>query len=127
MPGGPANSVGALSRLFRRFSRSASEEHSEQLQRAGAEAGCDHIDACELRSAVTLLGQVTMVTLNPHGIQRGFEAELNDGTGTVRLVWMGRPQVPGIDPGRTMRVQGRLTLIDGHRAIFNPRYTLLPD
>lgn len=90
----------------------------------GASAA-EHLCDCQLRTEVTLVGQITVLTLCVKGVGRGLEAELDDGTGTVRLVWLGRPSVPGIVAGRRLQVTGRLTQTDGRRTIFNPRYELL--
>jgi DNA/RNA endonuclease YhcR with UshA esterase domain len=55
-----------------------------------------------------------------------MEAELWDGTGTVTLVWLGRRDIAGIEPGRKLVVHGRMTTLKGQRAIYNPRYELQP-
>lgn len=77
-----------------------------------------------LRVPVTLRGTISSVTVNPRGVNRWLEAVLDDGTGEVLLVWMGRRTVRGIDPGRTLEATGTLTLLDGRRAIYNPSYSL---
>ena len=55
-----------------------------------------------------------------------MEAELWDGTGNVTLVWLGRREIPGIQPGRRIVVHGRLTSQHGQPTIFNPAYELRP-
>ena len=55
-----------------------------------------------------------------------MEAELWDGTGQVTLVWLGRRDIPGIQPGRRIVVHGRLTNRKGEPTIFNPSYELQP-
>ena len=55
-----------------------------------------------------------------------LEVELRDGSGGVTLVWLGRRQIPGIDAGRTLKVQGRISCHEGRRLVYNPRYELLP-
>ena len=43
----------------------------------------------------------------------------------VTLVWLGQRRIPGIEPGRTRRVQGRVgQLQQGTKAIYNPRYEI---
>ena len=44
----------------------------------------------------------------------------------MTLVWLGRRQIPGIDPGRTIKVCGRISCQEGRRLLYNPRYELLP-
>jgi hypothetical protein len=43
----------------------------------------------------------------------------------LRVVWLGRRRVPGIDPGCELRLEGMLTVRDGLPTMFNPRYELL--
>lgn len=53
-----------------------------------------------------------------------LQAELGNGSDQIRLVWLGREHIPGIEPGRTLAVEGRLTVQRGRPTIFNPRYDL---
>jgi hypothetical protein len=64
--------------------------------------------------------------MRPRGGSLTMEAELWDGTGRVLLVWLGRRDIPGIEPGRKIVVHGRLTSMKGERAIYNPAYELQP-
>jgi len=43
----------------------------------------------------------------------------------LRVVWLGRRRVPGVDPGCELRLEGMLTLRDGLPTMFNPRYEIL--
>jgi hypothetical protein len=52
------------------------------------------------------------------------EAELFDGTDSILLVWIGRRRIPGIEPGKTLQVRGRVGERDGRKAIYNPYYEL---
>jgi hypothetical protein len=47
---------------------------------------------------------------------------LGDGTGTVILRFLGRTAVPGMDPGRLVRVDGTPALIGGALVVLNPIY-----
>ena len=51
-------------------------------------------------------------------------AELGNGTDQVRLVWLGREHITGIEPGRVLQVEGRLSVQRGRPTMFNPRYDL---
>jgi hypothetical protein len=44
----------------------------------------------------------------------------------MKIVFLGRRSIAGIEPGAGMRVTGTIGHADGHLAIFNPVYTLLP-
>ncbi|MDR6507820.1 hypothetical protein J2805_003527 [Arthrobacter oryzae] len=43
----------------------------------------------------------------------------------LRVVWLGRRRVPGVDPGCELRLEGMLTFRDGLPTMFNPRYEIL--
>ena len=75
---------------------------------------------------VTVHGQLTTVTLRPRGGVPALEAELYDGSAVLTVIWLGRRRIAGISPGRSMRVTGRIGVLDGVRTMYNPRYELLP-
>ncbi len=84
------------------------------------------IAECQNRERVELAGTLRAVTTRPRGGNLTMEAELWDGTGNVTLVWLGRREIPGIQPGRRIVVHGRLTSQHGQPTIFNPAYELRP-
>ena len=114
-----------LQRALRRFASSNAELESQELQRKVREEGAVPIQNCEDRQRVQLTGTVSTVTITPRAGHPALEVELRDGSGAVTLVWLGRRQIPGIDPGRTLKVWGRISCHEGHRLIYNPRYELM--
>ena len=114
-----------LQRAMRRFASSNAELESEDLQRKVREEGAVPIQNCEDRQRVQLTGTVSTVTITPRGGHPALEVELRDGSGAVTLVWLGRRQIPGIDPGRTLKIWGRISCHEGKRLIYNPRYELM--
>ncbi|MFP5417206.1 MAG: OB-fold nucleic acid binding domain-containing protein [Actinomycetes bacterium] len=88
-------------------------------------SGADTVAACVDRTRVTLRGTIDVLTVRPRGATPWLEAELSDGTGRVTLIWMGRREIPGVVAGREMLVEGRISVADGLRRIYNPRYELL--
>ncbi|GAB3926256.1 hypothetical protein GCM10011575_07420 [Microlunatus endophyticus] len=117
---------GLVRRALRRLASSNAELQDEDRQRVVREAGAMPISTCGDRQLVDLCGDVATVTINPHGGKPALEVELRDGSGSVTLVWLGRRKIPGIEPGRNIRVAGRLSCsANGHRVLFNPRYELL--
>jgi len=87
---------------------------------------CMPIAEVEHREVVDVAGMLRAVTLRPHGASLTMEADLWDGTGNVTLIWLGRREIAGIQPGRRIVVHGRLTHVRGERAIYNPSYELRP-
>lgn len=103
----------------------ASQEELEarELREQATDAGAQTLASCAERSRVTLRGTIVSVTSDA---ENGWlEAELNDGSGTVRLIWMGRTRIGCLLPGHALRVSGRLATADGVPAIYNPDYEIL--
>jgi hypothetical protein len=112
----------ALSRLV----ASQNEMHAEQEQVLAVRAGGTPIATLPLRHPATVCGTLRSVTLRPRAGVPALEAELYDGTGSLYVVWLGRRHIAGIEPGRRLRIHGMVSENDGHRAVFNPRYELVP-
>ena len=72
-----------------------------------------------------MVGTLRSVEANAKGCAGGVKAELFDGTDAVTLVWLGQRRIAGIEPGRKLRVHGRLgKLENGSKAIYNPHYEI---
>jgi len=115
-----------LQRALHKLASSNAELESEELQENVRAEGAVPIKTCEDRQVVSLTGTVSTVTIHPRGGYPALEVELRDGSGAVTLVWLGRRQIPGIDPGRTIKISGRISCHEGRRVIYNPKYELLP-
>lgn len=77
------------------------------------------------RERVVVEGRVSSVV--PSDPDRGpcVTVLLDDRTGPVSLVFLGRRSIGGIAPGTLLRAEGRLGTEHGVRRILNPAYTLL--
>jgi hypothetical protein len=62
--------------------------------------------------------------LRPRSGTLALEAELYDGSDTLVLIWLGRRRILGLEPGRALKVTGRISSAGGSRVMFNPRYEL---
>jgi hypothetical protein len=113
---------GRLARLM----ASQEEVHAEHEQQQAAQLGGTPVEDLPLRRRATVCGTLRSVTLRPRAGVPALVAELFDGTGTVSLVWLGRRQIAGIEPGRRLRIEGLVTETEGNRVVFNPRYELVP-
>lgn len=112
-------------RIMHRLATSDAELESEEMQRAVEAESALPIRDCQDRQQVRLRGTVDNVTIHPRGGHPAMEVELRDGSGAVRLVWLGRREIAGIEPGRGLAVEGRISCRRGERLIYNPRYELL--
>ena len=113
-----------LRRFFRRLASSKAELEAEDLQKSTGVEGATPICDCPVRRRVLVAGTLRTVTLRPRGGAPALEAELYDGTDVINLVWLGRRKIAGIEPGRRLRAEGLVSIQDGRKVIFNPRYEL---
>ena len=120
--------MGEKSRLRRTISAwaNSTDQHARDMRRTFTEPGLDCIGDAPDREHVRLRGTLRTVTLRPRGGVPALEAELYDGTGTVTVIWLGRRRISGVNPGRSIEVQGRIGWHDGQRIMYNPRYELMP-
>lgn len=78
------------------------------------------------RPVVRLTGTLRAVTEQSVAGLPALRAELDDGTGSCAVVWLGRRAIPGVEPGRVLVVSGRIAMTHGRPVLFNPRYELRP-
>jgi len=111
--------IGAL--LSSRAEIEAVEERAE-TRRQGTTEVADLVD----RRRALVSGVLRSVTLRPRKGVLALEAGLYDGSGTLDLVWLGRREIAGIEPGRRVRVSGLVCVLHSRATMFNPRYELQP-
>lgn len=109
-----------LSRLFDSGPTSGAEPES-------AAADYTSIYRCKDREYVNLAGEIRTIFIRPGPGAAALEADLDDGTGVVTLIWIGRRRIPGIEPGRSLRVSGRIAVRPDRVIMYNPRYELRPE
>ena len=116
------------SKLRRNISRWANpvDVEARDLRREYSGKDCARISDAPDREMVRLRGSLRTVSLRPRAGIPALEAELFDGSGVITIVWLGRRRIVGIDPGRSIQVQGRIGEHDGTRTMYNPRYELVP-
>jgi hypothetical protein len=99
----------------------AAEERQETEKR-----GCTAVADLAPRRRAQASGVLRSVRLRPATEVPALEAELYDGSGTLRIVFLGRRAVAGIEPGRRMRLEGLVSYDGGRPTVYNPRYELVP-
>ncbi len=120
-----ATAEGFVRRLTRRLTENPEARDAEELTGEAASTGAQRACDCRRGQEVTMVGTLRTVETNAKGCAGGVRAELFDGTDTVMLVWLGQRRIPGIDCGRTLRVSGRVGMLDnGVKAIYNPLYEI---
>lgn len=121
-----AANAGFFSRLRRVLRSGFAELEADDLRDASRRVGGTPIAECRVGDQVTVGGRIRSVTLCPNAVVPEVEAELYDGSGKVRLVWLGRRRIRGVSPGREILATGRLAESDGVKTIYNPAYDLSP-
>jgi hypothetical protein len=111
--------------LLRRFTASE-EELDAELLRSETRNRSDCILAREVRRGefVSVTGRLRTVVYTPRTNLPMLEADLYDGSDVVTLVWLGRRQIAGIEPGRSLTARGRVAIRDDRKVIYNPYYEL---
>jgi hypothetical protein len=115
---------GGFRRMLRKLTSDVDELDAENLSDDSERAGAQRADTCTCGQEVTVLGRLRSVEYGPQDAAASLEAELYDGTEGVTLIWLGRRRIPGIEPGRTMRVRGRIALREGRKVLYNPYYEI---
>jgi hypothetical protein len=123
-PSDTARSSSRFRRALHRMGASSDQLQAEELQEEAVTAGGTPIMRCTVGQQVCVSGTLRAVTLRPQGGVPSLEAELYDGSAKLKLVWLGRRKVGGVEPGRMIIARGRLTDQRGVLTLYNPSYEL---
>jgi hypothetical protein len=89
-------------------------------------AGSTPIAQLRAQQRARIEGHVHAVQIAPRSGVLTMECDVYDSTGGIAVLFFGRRQVPGIEPGTRIRCEGTVGEVDGHLAMSNPSYELLP-
>lgn len=117
---------GTFRRMLKKLTSDVEALDADDLSTDADRSGAQRAALCACGQEVTVFGRLRSVEFCPQDADATLEAELFDGTEGVTLIWMGRRRIPGIEPGRTMRVRGRLAVRDGRKVLYNPFYEICP-
>jgi DNA polymerase III alpha subunit len=114
--------------VMKRLTTPVHELDKERL-RAFACGIAEAVDIAEAqpRQEVTVAGQIKYVRIVPRPDGSPWlEATVDDGTGSLSVMWTGRKKIAGIRPGQHVVITGRgaPTGPGGRLLIYNPRYEL---
>ena len=108
-------------RFLRRMAESDEQRYAEEIEAwASTVPGAVRIRDASTRSKVKLAGVVRRITVRPLEGSESLEALLDDGTGAVTVVWMGRRSIHGLNLGTRLIVEGLLAEQRGERRVVNP-------
>lgn len=101
-------------------------QRGAEVVAAPVHPGCVSIVEAPLGRVVRIHGDITSVILRPATTTRALEAEIDDGTAQLVIVWLGRSTIRGVEPGRAITIEGRVVRMDDKFMMHNPRYELAP-
>jgi amino acid transporter len=78
------------------------------------------------RERVRIAGRVHALRVQPWSGQPTLECTVEDRSGRVTVVFLGRRQIAGIEPGARLVVDGMVGRRGEHLVILNPDYRILP-
>ncbi len=105
--------------------RQAAVSSFERAAFAGHAGETTPIGRVEWRQRVRIAGRVNSVRTQPRAGNSNLECVLADGTGKILLVFQGRRQIAGIEPGARLVVEGMVGDWARRQAILNPSYELV--
>lgn len=113
--------------FLRRLSESDEHRLAEELEAwtrgvPGAQRICD----APPRKRIKLAGIVRRITVRPVKGFDAFEVVLYDGTGELRVVWLGRRSIRGLTLGSRLAVEGMVGEEQRVRRMVNPTFEFLP-
>lgn len=85
------------------------------------------VAALKWRQHADVVGRIRAVSPSPETARPALEVQLYDDTGGIRLLFHGRRRLAGVEPGRRLRVRGVVGEAEGHLAMSDPTYELLPE
>ena len=92
--------------LFRRSLRR--DATGAPMRHPSLRTGCTTLADAPIGRMVKIGGDIVSVILRPETTVQAVEAEVDDGSGRLAVVWLGRERIRGIEPGRGITVEGRV-------------------
>ena len=83
------------------------------------------IGALADREKARVTGIIKSIAIGPRGPGAVFEVELADGTGQLRVIWLGQRQILGLEPGRQLVWEGMVAFEGGEAVMRDQHYELL--
>ncbi|HMC53145.1 MAG TPA: OB-fold nucleic acid binding domain-containing protein, partial [Acidimicrobiales bacterium] len=89
--------------------------------------GTTPIGQVQWRQRARVGGRVRSIRVQPWAGVPSLECTMVDSTGRLVLVFLGRRQVAGVEPGARLIAEGTVGEHSGRLAILNPDYELIPE
>jgi RecG-like helicase len=110
-------------RFFARMRESDEQRLRDEIQTwASQVSGTVRIAEAPVRQRARIAGVVKRITVRPAEGNEALEALVTDGTGELRVIWMGRRSIPGLTLGTKVVVEGLVADHRGERRVVNPSF-----
>ncbi|HEX9124459.1 MAG TPA: OB-fold nucleic acid binding domain-containing protein [Actinomycetota bacterium] len=109
--------------FFTRLTESDEQRLADEIERwAEKVPGTARIADVAVRDRAKIAGVVKRITVRPMEGSESLEALVSDGTGEIRVVWMGRRSIPGLKLGTRIVVEGVMAEQRAERRMVNPSF-----
>lgn len=82
------------------------------------------IDTLTPRTIASVSGRIVSMQVEPRNAAPTLRVRVDDGTGRIEAVFMGRREIRGIEPGASIQLRGRVCETASVPRIFNPSFEL---
>jgi amino acid transporter len=103
----------------------ADKPAAAKVRPAAMPEGVTAIGSLTAATKATVEGRVKKVEIRPVERNCVFECTVADSTGTLTAMFYGRTNIPGVEPGARIRLEGKVSMREGGPAMVNPAYQLL--
>ena len=114
-----------LKKLRHKLSQTVEQLDEERLQQRYCDADSVPIGEAPLRVPIRVGGEIQGLQVVPRAGSPSLEVTISDGTGRAVAVFTGRRRLGGLDPGRSLVIEGVGRTERGRVLLVNPAYTLL--
>jgi RecG-like helicase len=115
--------AGPFRRFFARMRESDEQRLRDEIENWASQVpGTVRIAEAPVRQRAKIAGVIKRITVRPAEGNEALEALITDGTGEMRLVWMGRRSIPGLTLGTKVVVEGLIAEQRSERRIVNPSF-----
>jgi hypothetical protein len=97
----------------------------DDVRRSAMVEGSTPLGELKYRQRALVAGRVHAVRVQPWSGVSVLECTILDDTGSLRIVFLGRRSIPGVEPGAFLRAEGMVGQHGGQLAMINPSYDLI--
>ena len=117
----------ALRKALKGLRSSTGDLHRERLvgRFDGKALDTIPIAGAPFRMRIRIAGEVARMRVVPRAGSPSLEVTVDDGSARALVVFTGRRRIGGIEPGRSLVVEGTAREVHGKPVLMNPAYTLL--